>query len=61
MKDRYKMIVWAKPKEELLIDQIEKSYRILNTFKKYGLFDMLLLPASNARKVKEFSINQEKI
>lgn len=61
MKDRYKMIVWAKPKEELLIDQIDKSYRILNTFKKYGLFDMLLLPASNARKVKEFSINQENI
>ena len=61
MKDRYKMIVWAKPKKELLIDQIDKGYRILNTLKKYGLFDMLLLPASNTRKVKEFFVSQENI
>lgn len=61
MKDRYKMIVWAKSKKELLREQIDKSYHILNTLKKYGLFDKLLLPAPNIRKVKEFSINQENI
>lgn len=61
MKNRYKMIIWAKAKMESLTDEINVSYDILNTLKKYDLFDELLLPASNKEKVKTFDIEKKNI
>ena len=61
MKDRYKMIIWAKAETKLLKEQVDSSYAILNTLKKYGLFDALLLPNSKKERIKMFDIEKKNI
>ncbi|NBK96735.1 MAG: hypothetical protein EOM50_01715 [Erysipelotrichia bacterium] len=61
MIDRYKMIIWAKPKEETLEEQITNTNKILNTLKRYDLFDTLFLPAKSKKEVKIFEISNENI
>ncbi len=61
MIDRYKMIIWAKSREESLNQQVNSTYNILNKLKEYNLFNGLLLPGKSKKEVKEFFIEKEDI
>lgn len=56
MIDRYKMIIWAKPKEESLEEQVDCVYGVLNKLREYKLFNELLLPARSKKEVEVFDI-----
>ena len=53
MIDRYKMIIWAKPKEESLEEQVDCVYGVLNKLREYELFNELLKDSCYIRLQKE--------
>lgn len=61
MRDRYKMLIWAKPKSESIEEQVSCAYGILSKLKEYKLFEKLLLPAKSKKEVKEFDITEKHI
>lgn len=61
MIDRYKMIIWAKPKEESLEEQVDCVYGVLNKLREYKLFNELLLPARSKKEVEVFDISEKSI
>lgn len=60
MIDRYKIIIWAKPKELKLSVQVDRVYEILNKIEEFS-GQSLLLPAKNKIKVKTFNVEKESI
>lgn len=61
MIDRKKMIIWAKPKEITLEEQVNYTYEILNKVKEYKLFTSLFLSAKSKKDIKEFELTKENV
>lgn len=61
MKDSYKIIIWAKPQEESLEEQVNCTFRILDTFRRYRFCDTLLLPANSKKEVRAFDLEEKNI
>lgn len=61
MIDRNKIIVWAKPREETLEEQIELSWSILKKIQQYKLFASLMIPAKSKKDVQNFEVTKKNV